>query len=246
MEQNINLWQASQTEICQGYVYHGESEQFVCLVCGHRTESGVVYPDGDRYLDAEKAMKRHIINDHGGMMTILLGLGKSHTGLSENQIEVMRRLHQGMSDREVAKDLMLTESTIRNYRFKFREREKQAKVFMAIMRLLGEEGTAAVPVHLGATMVDDRYDIREDERDRILSRYFDPQGRLIDFPAKQKRKIIILSSIAGHFKTGREYSEKEVNRLLERIYDDYVTLRRYLIEYGYLDRSRDGRSYWVK
>ena len=27
---------------------------------------------------------------------------------------------------------------------------------------------------------------------------------------------------------------------------DYVTLRRYLIEYGYLERTRDGSAYWKK
>ncbi|MBJ6950597.1 DUF2087 domain-containing protein, partial [Vibrio cholerae] len=29
-------------------------------------------------------------------------------------------------------------------------------------------------------------------------------------------------------------------------YPDFVTLRRYLIEYGFLDRTDDGSQYWVK
>ena len=28
--------------------------------------------------------------------------------------------------------------------------------------------------------------------------------------------------------------------------EDYVTVRRNLIEYGFLDRTADGRTYWVK
>lgn len=42
------------------------------------------------------------------------------------------------------------------------------------------------------------------------------------------------------------YSEREVNRILKRIYEDYANLRRALIEYGFIDRTNDGSSYWVK
>ena len=42
------------------------------------------------------------------------------------------------------------------------------------------------------------------------------------------------------------YSEKEVNKILSRVYEDYVLLRRYLIEYGFLDRTRDGAVYFLK
>ena len=30
------------------------------------------------------------------------------------------------------------------------------------------------------------------------------------------------------------------------MYEDYVHIRRYLIEYGFLDRKADGSAYWVK
>ena len=34
--------------------------------------------------------------------------------------------------------------------------------------------------------------------------------------------------------------------ILKRIYEDNATIRRYLIEYGFLDRSKDCSKYWVK
>lgn len=49
-----------------------------------------------------------------------------------------------------------------------------------------------------------------------------------------------------NFKQGKIYSEKEVNRILKRIYEDNATLRRALIEYGFMERSNDCKSYWVK
>lgn len=39
---------------------------------------------------------------------------------------------------------------------------------------------------------------------------------------------------------------KEINRVLKRIFEDYATIRRALIEYGFIDRSNDCTKYWVK
>ncbi len=69
------------------------------------------------------------------------------------------------------------------------------------------------------------------------------EGAIKVFPSKEKKKIVLLRKISEHFKVGTQYSEKEVNRILERIYEDHVLLRRYLIEYGFLDRTRNGSIY---
>nr|WP_269635376.1 DUF2087 domain-containing protein [Oceanobacillus manasiensis] len=34
--------------------------------------------------------------------------------------------------------------------------------------------------------------------------------------------------------------------MLKTIYSDYVTTRRYLVKYGFMDRSRDCTDYWIK
>ena len=70
--------------------------------------------------------------------------------------------------------------------------------------------------------------------------------RLKTFPPKEKKKVVILRTIAKEFEEGIRYSEVQVNEILKDIYPDYVTLRRYLIEYGYLERTRDGSAYWKK
>ena len=95
-------------------------------------------------------------------------------------------------------------------------------------------------------MVDDRFVITEAEEKKILSSVFESMEplRLKVFSAKEKKKIVILRRIAQEFERGRHYTEAEVNEILEAIYSDYVTLRRYLIEYGYMGRVRDGSDYW--
>lgn len=39
---------------------------------------------------------------------------------------------------------------------------------------------------------------------------------------------------------------KEFNEIIKTAYYDYVTVRRFLIEYGFLDRKPDGSQYWLK
>ncbi|MFJ3390803.1 DUF2087 domain-containing protein [Lysinibacillus sp. NPDC086135] len=66
------------------------------------------------------------------------------------------------------------------------------------------------------------------------------------FPSKEKRKIILRQYIVTKFEVGRKYNEKEIVSFLKPIYSDYVSIRRYLIQYGFLDRSDDCIMYWVK
>jgi len=105
-----------------------------------------------------------------------------------------------------------------------------------------------VDIHLAATNLDERYAITHAEREGILKRYFTPDNKLkiAGFPAKEKRKIIIMQKIINDFETRRKYTEKEVNTLLKSYYEDYVSVRRAMIEYGFLDRNGDGTMYWVK
>ncbi len=81
--------------------------------------------------------------------------------------------------------------------------------------------------------------------EQILKNFLDTEMRLKAFPAKRKMKIYALIYLAGKFEAGREYSEKEVGALLNEwhTFKDPATLRREMFDYGFLDRSRDGRVY---
>jgi len=78
--------------------------------------------------------------------------------------------------------------------------------------------------------------------DEVLRRFFDPDGRLKTLPAKQSRQLAVYDLIAQRFVPGVRYTEGEVNRELMAVYDDYVTLRRGLIDYGLMDRANG--EYW--
>ncbi len=80
----------------------------------------------------------------------------------------------------------------------------------------------------------------------MLSRYIGSDGKLTTFPKKQNRKILVLTEIIKKFETENMYTEKEINEVLKSIYDDYAIIRRSLVDYGFLDRNKDGSMYWVK
>ena len=255
---NTQFWNASIEEMKQGYIHNNHDGIYTCLLCGETYENGVIYPLGDNLYEAMKAVQAHISTAHSPMFDFLLGLGRVYTGLSASQEELAKLFYAGHSDKEiVALTGANSASTIRNQRFAIREKYKQAKVLVALVELM-EQQTAMhkknpsqsklVDIHLAATNIDERYAITQKEKDDVLKRYFGPDNKLKikGFPAKEKRKIIIMQKLITDFEVGKQYTESEVNEILKLYYDDYVSVRRCMIVYGFLDRNSDGTRYWVK
>ncbi len=69
------------------------------------------------------------------------------------------------------------------------------------------------------------------------------RGRLISIPRPGGLRTELLSWLADRFEPGRIYSEPDIRRELEPLYADHVSLRRYLVDYGLLERDNYG-SYW--
>ncbi|MGM0883348.1 MAG: DUF2087 domain-containing protein [Bacillota bacterium] len=255
MELNERFWSSSIEELKQGYVYDESAGMYYCLICGQSFEEGEVFhlEQAGRWYEARKYAAYHVQQAHGSILDCLLELDKKATGLTDLQKELIRGFADDLSDGEMMQRTGVgSASTIRNHRFVLKEKAKQAKLIVAIMELMEQGAVTAprfVPVHRTATQVDDRYAITEDEYAGLIKQYFPngPEGPLASFPRKEKRKIAVLRHISSYFQSGMIYKEKDVNEQLSRFWaDDYVTLRRYLIEYGYLDRKDDGSEYWVK
>lgn len=90
--------------------------------------------------------------------------------------------------------------------------------------------------------------ISTEKKEKVLQNYFknglDKGIEVI--PSEEMKKIIILEHILKRFDTERKYHESEVNEILKSVNADFVSLRRYLIEYGFMERTNDGSIYWVK
>jgi len=249
LDLNDRFWNASIDELKQGYI--DEGPVWVCLLCGKTLEKGIIYPDQEVLYESERYMNVHIRREHGSVFQYLSGLDKKLTGLTEHQNRLLQLFYQGKNDKEVQEELEIgSASTIRNHRFALKEKERQSKVLLTLMELLKDKDNHApafVEIPKQAKMIDERYNVTEEERQSILSKVF-PEGTngpLKTFKIKEKQKYVVLREIAARFEPGVLYSEQEINDMIGRENADYVTIRRYLIEYGFLNRKDDGSQYWL-
>ena len=242
-------------EIEAGFALNQKRSAYACLVCGREFEIGEIFPANGRYYDARRAVRLHIGEEHGDMLSALAAYGKKYTGITENQKELLMMMAQGLTDKEIAQQNGSSPSTVRHQRFVLREKARQAKLYLALFGLAqkGAEGRKAdadekfAEIHPGAKMVDDRYFVTREEEEKILAGAFSSLNPpvLRAFSPKEKKKLVILRKIASLFEHGRRYTEKEVNAVLAGVYGDYATLRRYLIEYGFMERTNDCGEYWL-
>ncbi|TAH35386.1 DUF2087 domain-containing protein [Candidatus Saccharibacteria bacterium] len=63
----------------------------------------------------------------------------------------------------------------------------------------------------------------------------------------QSNQSLVLAYLAGKFERDRMYTEREVNQVLNqwRTYGDWATVRRALVDHGFLIRDRNGTNYQV-
>ncbi|CAG7618407.1 hypothetical protein PAESOLCIP111_02112 [Paenibacillus solanacearum] len=240
------LFSATMEELKRGYGWNGEIGRYVCLVCGLETEQGIIYaaPDGTGYRDAEKRMKDHIADEHGSMFDYLLTLDKKKTGLSELQRQLLQLFHEGVSDADIVRRTGAgSASTIRNHRFVLREKEKQAKLFLALMELLQEKADAETDRAAKSKPGKGQPQLREALPGHAPAEA--PDEPLRQWPSKESKRKEITESLQRRFERGTVYTEPEVNAILERAWPDYAVLRRYMVEYGYLQREDDGSAYWL-
>jgi hypothetical protein len=88
---------------------------------------------------------------------------------------------------------------------------------------------------------DDPFVGEEQETARILRAFFDGE-RLTHMPVQRSRLLVVLRRLAASFEPGVDYPEREVNEILGRFNPDFATLRRALVDEGFLGRERG--IYW--
>ena len=78
-----------------------------------------------------------------------------------------------------------------------------------------------------------------------LDRLLDENGIVTRCPSKFGQRLQVVADLAESFVPDRAYTEFEVNNVIRsRIaFSDYVTMRRELVDFGFLSRSADCREY---
>lgn len=81
-----------------------------------------------------------------------------------------------------------------------------------------------------------------------LEKYYDSDGKLLQYPPKRPMRILALIRIAERLDPSRRYLEKEINEIIRDsiAFQDIELLRRELYQYKLVDRLRDGSAYWAE
>ena len=80
-----------------------------------------------------------------------------------------------------------------------------------------------------------------DDVARVLDLAF-KNGKLVQWPAKHSKRLIVLDHLAQQFDIGKRYNEAEVNARLKPFNEDVAMSRRYLVDEQFLDRAEG--EYW--
>ncbi|MBO7078416.1 MAG: DUF2087 domain-containing protein [Bacilli bacterium] len=89
----------------------------------------------------------------------------------------------------------------------------------------------------------ERFSLTEDLYQEYLNKFI-KDGVLKDFPSKETPRVCIFIYCSRMFEFDKEYSELAVNFKLKPFYkDDFVLIRRSMVDYGLLSRTPDGTKY---
>lgn len=80
-------------------------------------------------------------------------------------------------------------------------------------------------------------------KEQDISRYI-RDGKIYVMPRKQKSKLEIFQFVYSHLKHySYEFTEPVLNDKIKEVYEDFATMRRYLVDYKFLIRDNYGKSY---
>jgi hypothetical protein len=122
---------------------------------------------------------------------------------------------------------MRAEGTNRFYRLELRTLESMNRDIFSVANMASLAPTA---------------EAEGDAFERKVMKAFTENGRIKEIPAQYKKKLVLLRWLIKEFEPGRRYAEAEVNEILKRFHGDFASLRRYMIENGFM--ARESGVYW--
>ncbi|MEI4832141.1 metalloregulator ArsR/SmtB family transcription factor [Bacillus sp. FJAT-53711] len=170
-----------------------------------------------------------------------------HKALGDlTRVRIIALLQQGpLSGQEIAGKLGLKPPTITHHITKLREvglikerRDKNTIYFSLNTKILEMNAKAIFTVGTGGDS-NMEMSVTEKERSAIINNFFTKDGKLKNYPAQRKKKLVVLSHMIKGLEFGKVYQEKEINEYLKQFHEDYATLRRELIMCQYMYRENN-------
>jgi len=102
-------------------------------------------------------------------------------------------------------------------------------------QLLADESPSAVAQEPGL----------DDYERKVLKDFSRRDGSLREIPLQERKLLVVVRHMVKAFEPERRYSEKEVNAILAQYHPDTASLRRAMVDYGLMQRTSTGRTYWL-
>ena len=110
---------------------------------------------------------------------------------------------------------------------------------LAAAVILEADGGYAINTSGFRAAVDEYSPPRPEGIDRFIR-----DGRIVNSPASDADRIAVLEWIGARILApGERIDEREINERLHGYMEEHVLLRRYLVDYGVIDRNSDGTGY---
>lgn len=126
-------------ELASGYYFDDEKNAYVCIFCGESFEKGMITCSQGRYLDAERAIKEHIIKSHGSVFECLINMDKDINGLSPSQKKILQAKYEKKDNKTISDEMGINIATVRTHKFHIHKIQNKAKIFLAILDQIENE-----------------------------------------------------------------------------------------------------------
>ena len=136
---------------------------------------------------------------------------------------------------ELAEELALTPPTISHHMRKLVDAGLVESAVEAQSRIYALRTNALRDLAQASNPQDQQTPAAED--DAVIRAFFDGP-RLRRLPAARKKRVTVLRRLLELFEPQRDYPEREVNDLLRLAHEDVASLRRELVDYGFMVRDR--------
>lgn len=216
------------TELTQGF--HREQNMWQCNYCAVKVR-----------LDQQAQITAHLTAAHLGALPPLLAAG----GLTQNQQQLMQAFATGLADKQIAAEQGVSASTIRQQKYRFRQKAAQSRLFLAqYQAVFGTEDASEL---LAVPRPAQNMAITTVQYEQVLAKNIDFTGAhptLTHWPKAEAARVCLCARIVEDFAVDHQYSLSEINAILDAWYGDHSLLARYLVDFGFMARTPDGRNYW--
>ena len=175
-----------------------------------------------------------------------------HKALADpTRVRILVLLSEGeLTGQTLAEKLCLSPATITHHAAKLRsvslinERRDKNAIYFSLDRYFLKQYAAALQELITQPHEVTREPSTLDEKNEklkqsVLRNFFTAEGKLRHIPAQQKKKRIVLESLAEKLEQGKSYTEKELNTFIQQFHPDFATIRREFIMHAYLYREKE-------